>query len=170
MIKRFIFFALVIHCIIFSKSNEIILNNGCLVSIDQPCQNDINNLVELIGYLEFEMPPEIVAKKLTHYLSSPSDKIWVARIPHKVIGFLALNIINSFYSPHLFARIDSLVVHERYRKLGIGKMLIEFAQYYAKKLGCSRIFLTSGNHRIESHKFYNHLNFQSNATYFMKYI
>ena len=107
-------------------------------------------------------------EKIKFFAQNAADKIWVARINEKIVGLLALNCIMPFYKSGLFARVDSLVVDQEFRKFGIGKELMNVAEEYAKKIGCDRIFLTSGNHRQSSHDFYSHLGYVSNAKYFVK--
>lgn len=167
MLRIFLFLGV---SLVMNSSAGIFISTHDVIDIDSPSYDDIDVLVDLIDQLGFKTTPEIIQKKLEHFLSSSTDKIWVARVNHEVVGMIAINILTSFYSPLLFARIDTVVVKQEYRKLGIGKALIQMAENYAKQIGCSRIFLTSGNHRCESHKFYQHVQYQSNATYFVKYL
>lgn len=111
---------------------------------------------------------EMVLQKIEIFSKSEFDKVWVASIEDNIIGFLAINIINPFYKPKYFGRIDSIVVDQAYQRNKIGNALIQKAEEYAKKIGCSRIFLTSGNHRPSAHAFYKKLGYISNATYFTK--
>lgn len=125
---------------------------------------------DLIDQLGFSIPKTIIEQKLLTFNQDSHDRIWVAKIDGTIIGLVAINIINPFYSPGYFGRIDTIVVDKSYRQLGVAKALMVNAERYAKKIGCKRIFLTSGNHRIDAHDFYRHINYISNATYFVKYL
>jgi len=50
--------------------------------------------------------------------------------------------------------IDDLIVHEKFRKRGLAKMLIEYAVEWGKNAGCQEIHLDSGYHRLDAHRFY----------------
>lgn len=126
----------------------------------------LTELIRQLGFPEYQEETSIL--KLEEFSNNPHDKIWVASLNGSVVGLLALNIINPFYKEKLFARVDSIVVDERVRGLGIGTQLINHAEEYAQSIGCERIFLTSGNHRPDAHGFYTHLGYVNNATYFVK--
>lgn len=150
----------------FRKIDKI---NSKGVIVREAIKSDVNEIVLLLEQLGW--PQESLngcVQKIAEFSQNQLNRIWVATINNKIIGFLVINIITPFYKPKFFARIDSLVVDEHYRGQGVGKFLINFAEEYAKEIGCSRIFLTSGNHRPEAHDFYSHLGYISNATYFVK--
>jgi ribosomal protein S18 acetylase RimI-like enzyme len=59
--------------------------------------------------------------------------------------------------------IPELIVAKKYRRLGVGKMLIESCVGIAKRKNCFRIRLESGKQRKEAHKFYPSLGFEQSA-------
>lgn len=130
---------------------------------------DLDTIVELLDQLGYPQKSiDMCKQKIELFSNNQLNVNWVACIDNHIIGFLALNIITPFYKEGLFARVDTIVVDMSYRKLGIGKMLMHKAEEYAAERGCSRIFLTSGNHRTWAHDFYNRLGYISNANYYVK--
>lgn len=139
------------------------------IVLRQATLDDLSAVAELLNQLGYpQESTEMCKQKIKNFSNNQLNINWVACIDNKVIGLLALNIITPFYKENLFARIDTIVVDASYQKLGIGKKLIHKAEAYAAELGCSRIFLTTGNHRTWAHDFYKHLGYVSNATYYVK--
>jgi GNAT superfamily N-acetyltransferase len=59
--------------------------------------------------------------------------------------------------------IENVVTAEKYRRLGIGRKLLETAIEYAKSQGCYKVTLQSGNKRTETHKFYESVGFDGDS-------
>lgn len=130
---------------------------------------DTAALTNLLGQLGYpQISNEMCESKIKIFSDNKLDTVWVISLNNNIVGCLALNIITPFYKAGLFARIDAIVVDEHHRKLGFGRMLTEIAEEYAKNIGCTKIFLTSGKHRFWAQNFYSNLDFISDATYFVK--
>lgn len=83
---------------------------------------------------------------------------FVAETDGKVIGFIQLKIYQLLYEENM-VNILGLAVNENYRKLGVGRKLIDKAEEWATEKGRSAIRLNSSMHRKEAHKFYEHMGF-----------
>ncbi|CAN5590105.1 hypothetical protein BH10BAC5_BH10BAC5_06970 [soil metagenome] len=81
------------------------------------------------------------------------DVIMVAEFRSKVIGMILLHRTYFLHRPP-DGRISTLVVDEKFRGSGIGKLLLDKAEAVFLKWGCRRIEVTSGKDRIEAHNFY----------------
>jgi GNAT superfamily N-acetyltransferase len=66
--------------------------------------------------------------------------------------------------------VGALVVHNAYRKMGLGKALLQKATDWANELGVKQLYLNSGNReeRKDAHAFYQHLGFEPKSTGFVK--
>lgn len=51
-------------------------------------------------------------------------------------------------------RITSLVVDELHRREKIGKALLDIAETWFREKDCLKIEVTSGNERLDAHRFY----------------
>lgn len=139
----------------------------------------VSNLMEQLGYPvnDHEIPYQIhLYNRGTSLLSTLDTAInffvghtpeyfdcaFVAELDGEVIGCLALNIMRLFHKPGRFGRIVAMIVDEKYRRMGVGKKLLQHAESYAKKIDCRAIELTSGLHResMGSHTFYERQGFQ----------
>jgi GNAT superfamily N-acetyltransferase len=66
-------------------------------------------------------------------------------------------------------RVTSLVVTERERGRGIGRRLLAAVEEYAWSNGCLRIEITSGDHRPETHRFYERVGYQLDCRRFIRF-
>lgn len=106
----------------------------------------------------------IFEKRILQYLQQ--KQLTVAQIDSKIVGVISMTLIPRLNQTKLEMYIPELVVSAKYRKMGIGKALINHAVSVAKKKNCFRIRLESGHARKESHKFYSHLGFDQYAKTF----
>tara|TARA_Y100000590_G_C15003001_1_gene744593 strand:- start:113 stop:565 length:453 start_codon:yes stop_codon:yes gene_type:complete len=94
---------------------------------------------------------------LTSIISNNSSEIIVAIKNNKIIGTLTIAIINVMSGKK--ARIEDVVVDINFRKQGIGKKLIQFAEKLCVKLNIKYIDLTSHPKRAAANKLYQHLGY-----------
>ncbi|MFB3920620.1 MAG: GNAT family N-acetyltransferase [Terriglobia bacterium] len=59
-----------------------------------------------------------------------------------------------------FTEIGGLVVDEKWRGAGIGRLLVEQAEAWARAKGCTSIRLRSNIIRQEAHQFYSKLGYR----------
>jgi GNAT superfamily N-acetyltransferase len=69
-----------------------------------------------------------------------------------------------------FAVVEYVVVDEKWRSKGIGKLLMEYVIARSKEAGCYKIMLTSDKRRKRAHKFYKSLGFEASAHGFRLYL
>lgn len=86
--------------------------------------------------------------------SSPSGFVEYRKLPRK------LRDNNSIFE------ITSLFVKKDYRKLGLGRDLIEYVKKFASELGAYSIVLYSGLELEDAHKFYEKMGFKKSAYFF----
>ncbi len=127
---------------------------------------DYPRLIELIDQLGYQIDEGALHLNVKFYGSTAlllEDK-------PKILGCLAYHILPVFHSSEKHMRIISLVVDERHRGLGLGKIIIEKVEEIARKKGCSLIELTSASHRTNSHEFYLKQGYKSDGEklYFRK--
>jgi GNAT superfamily N-acetyltransferase len=65
--------------------------------------------------------------------------------------------------------VEYVVVDEKRRSHGIGKLLMEYCLARAKEAGCYKVMLTSDKRRERAHKFYRSLGFETSAEGFRYY-
>ena len=136
--------------------------------------DDIPSLLELLYELGRPKPQkdnefEIFTKLLKNYMQEDDRKILVAQIENlKIIGMVSIVFLSRLNQNTLEMYVPELIVSQNYHSKGIGKKLINFSIELGKEKKCHRMRLESGNQRIESHKFYKHLGFESSSIFFTK--
>lgn len=139
------------------------------ITIEKIQSCNIIDIKSLIADLGFHIKKKDIEENLAYFKKhKSSNKCWGIKIENELVGIVAINILKPFYRSGLFARIDTIVVKGKYQSLGIGKKILEFIESYSYKKGYQRIFLTSGNHRVNAHAFFKANGFVTNATYFTK--
>ena len=97
-------------------------------------------------------------KRLAEVLEKPNAIIYVAELQAKVVGYIHGTDYDCSYFPPL-KNILALGVLEEHRGHGIGRLLINELETWAKTENCAGIRLVSSLYRTEAHKFYLRLGY-----------
>jgi len=96
--------------------------------------------------------------------SDPRQKLFVAEIQGEVVGTIVLLVVpNLLHNGTPWAFLENLVVTEKHRRRGLGRILLEHAVELARKSGCHMVELCSDVRRKEAHKLYASMNFEAQA-------
>lgn len=141
------------------------------ISITKATEKDIQSILELLYELDRPTPiddKEIKAfqNKIKDYFSDSQKIILLAKQDSKSVGLVSVIFLRRLNRVKLEMYIPELIVTKELRNSGIGKKLIQHCMTIAKKKGCYRIRLESGNQRKESHQFYKNLGFEQSALAF----
>jgi GNAT superfamily N-acetyltransferase len=128
----------------------------------------ISPLLEQLGY---RMPLDALAEKLS--ANTAGRFAFVAEIDGRIAGFMTLHVIDWFHRSDAAARLSAVAVDAAYRRMGVGRALVAFAETTASQIGCSYIELTSSLRRKPggTYAFYDSLGYRSaqdETTYFRK--
>ncbi len=96
--------------------------------------------------------------------------VWVAIDNDKIIGYLA-GIMKSYNSINAkSAEVDNFYIEEEYRRLGIGKRLVNEYKEYCKSKGIDTIYVTANAKNKNARSFYQASGFNDEyeVTYKMK--
>ncbi len=81
-------------------------------------------------------------------------------IDDKVVGRAYLFLIRNNLHKEPYGLLEDVFVEEKYRRQGIGKILVKKVIEKAKELGCYKLVATSRFEREYVHKFYEDLGFK----------
>ena len=99
--------------------------------------------------------------------SDNSYMLFVAEDNNQVVGFVsAVKLIGCIDSSYI--EIGCLVVSDNYQKRGGGKLLLEYIESLGKSNGIKNYSITSGLHRKNAHKFYEHNGYEKGGYAFYK--
>ncbi|KIL38163.1 histone acetyltransferase [Gordoniibacillus kamchatkensis] len=96
---------------------------------------------------------EKVKEKIEIILEKTNDVIFVYEQNNEVIGYIHGSPYELLFSESL-VNVLGFVVKEKYRKQGVGSMLIEHLEQWGKDNGFSGIKLLSHPSRINAHRLY----------------
>lgn len=137
-------------------------------------RNFISSDLEYLAILTTELgyPTTISEMKtrLNEIYKNPNCQTIVAEIDNQVVGYIGLLKSTSWEQNGCFIRIQALCVKSEYRKLGIGKALIDYAEFWGKEIGAKLLALNCGNReeRASAHLFYPKIGFEAKSTGYKK--
>lgn len=101
----------------------------------------------------YNYPLEQTRQQLMELLQSEKDKIFIAEVDGVVAGYVHANNYELLYAPPM-KNVMGIAVSSDYRRMRIGKALLERVERWAKETGAAGIRLVSGGSRIDAHSFY----------------
>jgi ribosomal protein S18 acetylase RimI-like enzyme len=84
------------------------------------------------------------------------------------LGLIALHRCRMLQYATPVMRVTVLVVAERARRRGVGKLLVQHAEHLAAAAGSEAVELTSAVGRTEAHAFYRGLGYDASSLRFRK--
>jgi GNAT superfamily N-acetyltransferase len=120
---------------------------------------DAKTVCVLSKQLGYAVPEENTVAQILLINNSSNDAAYVAVHDNEVIAW-----IHIFLALHLklqpFCEVAALVVEERYRGKGVGKILLEKAVEWTNGKNCKRLMIRSNVRRKEAHQFYLNIGFK----------
>ena len=132
--------------------------------------SDLESLAILTTELGYPTTVSEMEARLVEISKNPNCRTIVAENETQVIGYIGLLKSNSWEHNECYVRIQALVVKSEYRKYGIGKSLIAYAESWGREVGARSIVLNCGNReeRNSAHKFYVSVGFEAKSTGYKK--
>lgn len=119
--------------------------------------SDAQRIVALLVQLGYEVPLGHVEARLQD--RDPDRAFLVAVVPR--VGVVGTATVSE--RPALLAvrraEIESVVVEDEYRGNGIGALLVQAAEAWARRRGCTTVRLLSNVVRERAHRFYGRLGY-----------
>ena len=130
---------------------------------------DLDSVFELLDELyENKIEYSKFTQKYKESLEDNSFYGIVAIENNKVVGVLISRVINRLAKKKNILFIDDLIVNEKCRNIGIGKLLIQTATAYAISKDYGALELTSMIQNINAHRFYENNGFEKRQYKFKK--
>lgn len=125
---------------------------------------DAERLATLSTQLGYPSTPEAIKRRLRRISNDAEHFVRVAELESgRVVGWIhacASYLIES--DPR--AEVGGLVVDEKCRGSGVGHLLIEHAEEWARAKGLEAVYLRSNVVRKEAHRFYERLGYKNIKT------
>lgn len=144
------------------------------VSIRPAKKHDITVILGLLYELGRPKPKndselKVFTNLVIKQISDSDKKILVAEVRNgNVVGMISVIFLPRLNQVNPEMYIPELIVAEKYQKKGIGTKFINSCILLGLKHNCKKIRLESGNFRLDTHRFYEKLGFESNSKSFTK--
>jgi GNAT superfamily N-acetyltransferase len=92
----------------------------------------------------------------------------VAEVDGEIIGLTGARLGSAFERNGRHAGLLVLVIDEKWQGNGIGSLLLDQVEAWAKEKGATLMILTSSNHRLDAHEFYRKLGYAETGMRFAK--
>lgn len=127
--------------------------------------SDLQKLYDIFGEWY-----KISSRNVWFIYNSPRDFLFAYELDNKLIWTISLSMcLSAGKKPYMM--IDNFCVDEKYRWIGIGKALLEKAEFIWKSYNCYKMVILSNKRHIDFHKVYAKFWLDSDiALWFKKYI
>ncbi len=121
----------------------------------------------LLAQLGYPSEPATIAPRVDR-VRAGGGRVIVARRGETVLGLMTLAFIPLVHHDGGLCRVSALVVAGHARGRGIGRRLMALAEQIAREHQCSRVEVTSAEHRVSAHAFYRSLGYAERPRRFVK--
>ncbi len=130
--------------------------------------SDAPEISSLMAQLGYSASSSLIEQKLKQFTDSGIDEVFVAVQNEQLIGAISCHITSLFHQAGRAGRITSLIIDENSRGSGVGRLLVEEAEKFFRKTGCIKAEVTSGDHRLKAHAFYESCGYIEDERRFLK--
>lgn len=149
------------------------------VEIRPAIEEDVARIIELYRDLTITTSeveagrnpsPDEYQRVFSEISAMRGHELLVIRLGQEVVGTVVLLIVpNLSHAASPWALLENLIIDGRYRRRGLGRMLMEHAISRARESGCYKIALSSDSSRGEAHDLYRSLGFEASAHGFRRF-
>ncbi len=115
---------------------------------------DAEAVARLLALLGYPAPAAELPARLARVVASPGALLLAVGPGSAVLGLVGLHAFPVIHAPAPVGYITALVVAPEARGQGVGRALVAAAEAWARDAGCSRLAVTSAEHRADAHAFY----------------
>jgi|SRR5689334_6777490 len=138
------------------------------VEIRNAQRRDAATVAALLGELGYPTTPEQAAERLDRIADDPSTWVVVADVDSEIAGLGALHVQNLVERDEPGCEVAGLVVGERFRRRGIGELLMEALEDEARRRGGKFMVLNTAHRRADAHAFYEALGYEHTGRRYAK--
>ena len=119
---------------------------------------DADAVAQLTWQLGYDVDRTAVAERLARILDRPDQRFVIAEVAARPVGWIHMLVIECVDHP-AFVLIGGLVVDRDHRRRGVGALLLQQAENWARERGCSLVRLSSSATRTAAHRFYERVGY-----------
>lgn len=129
---------------------------------DAPALAHLNHLFNKVL-----LPADLLASRLAD--PQHVEIALVAELQQKLVGFAGLRLVPTLFYTRPHAELTELFVEEPYRKLGLGRALVQAAEQLAQQRGATFLFILTGFDNEPALALYHQLGYQDEDLALLKY-
>ncbi len=130
----------------------------------------LDMMVDFYAIDNYSINPEISKRNFELLLENPSyGQAFLIQDGEVIHGYLLLSYVFSFEFQGRVAILDELYLASSARGKGLGKAAVEYAQEYAREIGCTKMFLEVEPHNERAQLLYKKLGFDFHSRQIMSY-
>lgn len=122
----------------------------------------------MLGELGYPSSPAQAAERLERIGVDPSTWVLVAEVESELAGLGVLHVQNLVERDEPGCEVAGLVVGERFRRLGIGELLMAALEDEARRRGGRLMVLNTAHRRSDAHAFYEALGYEHTGRRYAK--
>jgi GNAT superfamily N-acetyltransferase len=126
-------------------------------------RGDAGAVAALAAQLGYDEAESEIGRRIEEIRAQGNGEIYVAVVPpDNVVGWVQVFAVLLVELPPL-AEVGGIVVDSRYRRIGVGRSLMEAAELWARQNGLATLRLRSNARRDDAHGFYQRLGYREIA-------
>jgi GNAT superfamily N-acetyltransferase len=138
------------------------------VAIREARQRDAAAVAALLGELDYPSSPEQAAERIERIAGDPSTWVIVAEVGSELAGLGALHVQHLVERDEPGCEVAGLVVGQRFRRRGIGELLMQALEDEARRRGGKFMVLNTAHRRADAHAFYEALGYEHTGRRYAK--
>ena len=120
--------------------------------------SDAERVAALSGQLGYPCSPQEIEERLRRLERAKGHAVFVAERSGRVVGWVDVHVSRTVTTPTQ-AEVGGLVVEEACRGGGVGRLLMQRAEQWAREHECRVVRLRSNVIRADAHAFYTRLGY-----------
>jgi GNAT superfamily N-acetyltransferase len=137
-------------------------------TIREATTDDALSVAALLGELGYRSSPEQAAERLARIDADSSTWAIVAEVDSELAGLGALHVQNLVERDEPGCEVAGLVVGQRFRRRGIGEILMQALEDEARRRGGRVMVLNTAHRRADAHAFYEALGYEHTGRRYAK--
>jgi GNAT superfamily N-acetyltransferase len=136
------------------------------VTIRHAEASDAGAIAHLLDQLGYPATAEQVDRRVARL--GAADALFLAELDGEVCGLAGLHVSPALEYDGDAAKVSALVVHQDFRRRGIGAALMRAVEEEARSRGCVLLYLTTAERREDAHAFYRTIELEETGRRFAK--
>jgi ribosomal protein S18 acetylase RimI-like enzyme len=143
-------------------------SSAASVTIREATARDAAAVAPLLGELGYPSSADQAAERIERIAADPSTWLFVAELESELAGLGALHVQNLVERDEPGCEVAGLIVGQRFRRRGIGELLMQALEDEARRRGGKVMVLNTAHRRADAHAFYEALGYEHTGRRYAK--